>query len=48
MQLPLVTVLAWLLFDETVSAWTIAGAAIIFAAAGYIAHREARLSRRAM
>ena len=47
MQLPLVTALAWVLFDETVSAWTIAGAAIIFAAAGYIAHREAQLSRRA-
>ncbi len=45
MQLPLVTGLAWLLFDEAVSHWTIAGALIIFAANGYIAHREARLSR---
>lgn len=47
MQLPLVTGLAWLLFGESVSAWTIVGAAIILAANGYIAHREAQLSRRA-
>ncbi len=47
MQLPLVTVLAWLLFDETISRWTVAGAAIIFGANLYIAHREAQLSRRA-
>ncbi|MDQ2703230.1 MAG: DMT family transporter [Pseudomonadota bacterium] len=46
MQLPLVTGLAWLLFDEVISAWTIAGALIIFGANGYIAHREAQLSRR--
>ncbi len=47
MQLPLVTALAWLLFDEGVSHWTVAGALIIFGANGYIAHREAQLSRRA-
>jgi drug/metabolite transporter (DMT)-like permease len=47
MQLPLVTFLAWLLFGEVISAWTIAGALIIFGANGYIAHREAQLSRRA-
>jgi drug/metabolite transporter (DMT)-like permease len=47
MQLPLVTVLAWLLFDETISRWTIAGALIIFGANLYIAQREAQLSRRA-
>jgi drug/metabolite transporter (DMT)-like permease len=47
MQLPLVTGLAWLLFDERVSHWTVAGALIIFGANGYIAHREAQLSRRA-
>ena len=47
MQLPLVTGLAWVLFDEAVSRWTIAGALIIFAANVYIAHREAQLSRRA-
>ena len=47
MQLPLVTVLAWLMFDEVISRWTVLGAQIIFGANGYIAHREAQLSRRA-
>jgi drug/metabolite transporter (DMT)-like permease len=47
MQLPLVTALAWVLFDEAISRWTVIGAAIILAANGYIAHREAQLSRRA-
>jgi drug/metabolite transporter (DMT)-like permease len=47
MQLPLVTGLAWLLFDETISHWTIAGALIIFGANIYIAHRETQLARRA-
>jgi drug/metabolite transporter (DMT)-like permease len=47
MQLPLVTVLAWVLFDEVISRWTVIGALIIFGANGYIAHREAQLSRRA-
>ena len=47
MQLPLVTVLAWLLFGESINRWTVAGALVIFAANGYIAHREAMLSRRA-
>jgi drug/metabolite transporter (DMT)-like permease len=47
MQLPLVTALAWLLFDESVSHWTVVGALIIFGANLYIAHREAQLSRRA-
>ena len=46
MQLPLVTTLAWLLFDEVVNRWTIIGALVIFAANGYIAHREVVLSRR--
>jgi drug/metabolite transporter (DMT)-like permease len=46
MQLPLVTVLAWLLFDEVISVWVVVGAAIIFGANGYIAHREATLSRK--
>ena len=45
MQLPLVTGLAWLLFDETIDHWTVAGALIIFGANLYIAHREAKLSR---
>jgi len=43
-----VGVLGWLLFDESVTAWTVTGAAIIFASNGYIAQREARLSRRAV
>ena len=47
MQLPLVAVAAWLLFDEPVDRWTVLGAAIIFGANAYIAHREAMLARRA-
>jgi drug/metabolite transporter (DMT)-like permease len=47
MQLPLVAVAGYLLFDETISRWTIAGAAVIFAANAYIAHREVQLSRLA-
>ncbi|WP_429621425.1 DMT family transporter [Stenotrophomonas sp. AN71] len=47
LQLPLVTVCGWLLFNETVDHWTIVGAGIILAANAYIAHREAVLSRRA-
>lgn len=47
MQLPLVTVAAYLLFDETIDRWTVLGAAIILGANLYIAHREAQLARRA-
>ena len=47
MQLPVVALFGWLLFDETLDAWTLAGAGIIFGANAYIAHREAVLSRRA-
>jgi drug/metabolite transporter (DMT)-like permease len=47
MQLPVVALAGWLLFSETLDAWTLAGAAVIFAANAYIAHREAQLSRRA-
>ena len=46
MQLPLVAVLAWLLFGERIDRWTVLGAAIIFVANAYIAHRESRLSKR--
>ena len=46
MQLPLVAVAGWLLFDEGLSRWTAIGAAIIFIANAYIAHREAQLARR--
>ena len=45
MQLPLVAGLAWILFDEAITGWTVAGAAIIVGANAYIAHREARLLR---
>ena len=47
MQLPLVAVAGWLLFDEGISRSTVVGAGIIFAANAYIAHREAQLARRA-
>jgi len=47
MQLPIVAVLAFLLFNEGVDRWTLVGAAIILGANGYIAHREAQLARRA-
>jgi drug/metabolite transporter (DMT)-like permease len=47
MQLPLVTGLAWLLFGEVISIWVVVGSLIIFGANGYIAHREATLSRKA-
>ncbi len=46
MQLPVVAVAGWLLFDEAVTRWTMAGAAIIFGANSYIAYREAVLARR--
>ena len=47
MQLPVVAVAGWLLFDENPSRWTVIGVAIIFIANVYIAHREAQLARRA-
>lgn len=47
MQLPVVALAGWLLFQESLDRWTVIGAAVIFAANVYIAHREAQLSRRA-
>lgn len=47
MQLPVVSVAAYFLFDETVDRYTVAGALVIFGANAYIAHREAQLARRA-
>ena len=38
----------YFLFGESVDRWTAAGAAIIFGSNVYIAHREARLARRAV
>lgn len=45
LQLPIVVLLAWLLFAETIDLWTAVGAGIIFASTIYIARREARLNR---
>jgi len=47
MQLPIVAVFGWLLFDETLDRWTLLGALVILGANAYIAHREAVLARRA-
>lgn len=47
MQLPIVGVLGWVLFDETLDRWTVLGALVILGANAYIAHREATLARRA-
>ncbi|MCL1633977.1 DMT family transporter [Luteimonas sp. SX5] len=47
MQLPIVATAGWLLFGEGISRWTAIGAAVIFTANAYIAHREAQLARRA-
>ncbi|WP_368565883.1 DMT family transporter [Pseudoxanthomonas sp. UTMC 1351] len=47
MQLPIVAVFGWWLFDESLDRWTLLGAAIIFGANAYIAHREAVLAKRA-
>jgi len=46
MQLPIVAIAGWLLFQEPLDRWTAIGAAVIFAANAYIAHREAQLTRR--
>ncbi|MEO5628834.1 MAG: DMT family transporter [Thermomonas sp.] len=46
-QLVIVTIAGWLWFGESLDRWTAIGAAIIFSATAYIAHREATLARRA-
>lgn len=46
MQLPIVTLAGWWLFDESVDRWTMIGAGIILSATAYIAHRETQLSKR--
>ena len=46
LQLPVVILFGWFLFDEKLDAWTAAGAGIILASNLYIAHREAKLARR--
>lgn len=45
-QLVIVTIAGWLWFGEVLDGWTATGAAIIFSATAYIAHREAVLARR--
>lgn len=47
MQLPVVAFAGWLFFDEALGRATLIGAAIIFTANAYIAHREAVLAQRA-
>ena len=46
-QLPVVAVAAFFLFDEALTRWTLLGSLIIFAANFYIARREITLARRA-
>lgn len=48
LQLPVVAVLGWMLFDENLDRYTLIGAGIIFASNVYIARREAALARRAV
>jgi drug/metabolite transporter (DMT)-like permease len=47
-QLPIVAVLAFIIFGEALGAATALGSAIIFASNFYIARREAQLARRAV
>ena len=46
LRLPLMAVLAWLVFDQTLDGWTGLGAAIIIGSSLYIARREAHHQRR--
>jgi drug/metabolite transporter (DMT)-like permease len=45
-QLPLVALLAWWLFGETIDRWTVGGAMVIFVSTAYIAHREMVVAHR--
>ncbi len=45
MQLPVVALFAWILFDERMDQYTAIGACIIFASNVYIAHREAQIAK---
>lgn len=47
LQLPIVTLFGWWLFNENVDTYTVLGAAIILGSNFYIAHREATLARQA-
>ncbi len=46
LRLPMIALLAYLLFGEVPSDWIWPGAAVIAAASIYIAHREAKLARK--
>ena len=46
-QLPLISVAAWLMFSEIPDRYTVIGALIVFTATAYIAHREMVLARAA-
>ena len=48
LQIVVVALFGWLLFDETLDRWTVIGASIVFASHVYIARREARLARHAV
>jgi drug/metabolite transporter (DMT)-like permease len=48
LQILVVSVFGYLLFDENLDRWTVLGAAIIFGSNIYIARREARLARQAV
>jgi drug/metabolite transporter (DMT)-like permease len=47
LRLPYAALLAWIFFSEPTDFWTWVGAAIIAGSALYVAHREAKLARRA-
>jgi len=44
LQLVIVSILAWLVFDETLDRYTVLGAVIVIGASLYIARREARVA----
>ena len=44
-RLPIITIVAWILFDEVAGAEVWLGALIVFAAGVYISYREAQLKR---
>jgi drug/metabolite transporter (DMT)-like permease len=47
LRLPYAALLAWTFFNEPTDLWTWVGAAIIAGSSLYVAHREAKLARRA-
>ncbi len=45
-QLPLIALLAWILFDQSTDSWTWLGAAVICASTYYVSYRESRARNR--